>query len=167
MKKKLRFDANLPQRVEITYANGKVDVFDEILDFSVQEIGTDRKECTVDVRITMATLEGKGMNLFKWLVACIKSVFDRFVEDDPEQLRDEERGLYRKYYVRKIDDPTGKHKNCFFFVLDLTHDPYAIPAARAYADACRGRFPILAKDLESFSPSKPKVLRVGRTRNDR
>lgn len=78
MKKKLRFDANLPQRVEITYANGKVDVFDEIIDFSVQEIGTDRKECTVDVRITMATLEGKGKNLFHWIVACILSIMDRW-----------------------------------------------------------------------------------------
>jgi len=83
-----------------------------------------------------------------------KFLEDGVAEDFEEALRDEERGLYRKYYVRKLNDPTGKHKNCFFFVLDLTHDPYAIQAAQTYADACRGRYPILAKELESFRPSK-------------
>ena len=155
MKNKLRFDAGLPRRVEITYANGMVDVFDEILDFSTQYLGDDRKECTVDVRITMATLEGKGMNLFKWLVACMLSIFDRWrVEDSEEPLPDEERGLYRKYHVKKLNDPTGKHDKCFHFVLDLTHDPYAISAIRAYADACRGKYPLLARDLDTFQRSK-------------
>lgn len=76
MKNKLRPDAGLPQRVEVTYANGTIDVFDEIIDFSAKYLGSDRKECTVDVRITMATLEGKGRNLLDWLVACILSVID-------------------------------------------------------------------------------------------
>lgn len=86
---------------------------------------------------------------------------ERTIEDFEEPLPDEERGLYRKYYVRRLNDPTGKHKNCFYFVLDMTHDPYAIPAAQAYANACRGRYPILAKELESFRPfkaSKPKAV---------
>lgn len=78
MKNKLRFDARFPQRVEITYANGKVDVFDEIIDFSTEHLGDDRKECTVDVRITMATLEGKGKNLFEWMAACFLSIMDRW-----------------------------------------------------------------------------------------
>ena len=90
---------------------------------------------------------------------------DEFVEDDPEQLSDEGRGLYRKHYVRKIDDPTGKHRNCFFFVLDLTHDPHAIPAARAYADSCRGRYPILARELESFNPSRARVVKKKMKKN--
>lgn len=46
------------------------------------------------------------------------------------------RGLYDKFSVKRTDgrdDPGEKHDDCRYFVLDLTHDPLAIPAARAYA----------------------------------
>jgi len=56
-------------------------------------------------------------------------------------------GIYRKYSVKRLRDKEGKHKNCFFFVLDLNHDKYAIPALRAYAKACKKEYPELAKDL--------------------
>lgn len=56
-------------------------------------------------------------------------------------------GLYTKYKVERLDDPKGKHLDCFFFVLDWDHDPYAVPAARAYARACKDEFPKLAEDL--------------------
>jgi len=79
---------------------------------------------------------------------------ERAIEDFEVPLKDEDRGLYRKYYVKRLNDPTGKHDKCFHFVLDLTHDPFAMPAIKAYADACRGRYPILAKELESFRPSR-------------
>ena len=83
MKRKLHVNAGFPQRVEITYPNGKVDVFDEIIDFGVQEIGTDWKECTVDVRITMATFQNnKGINLFKWIVASVSSIVGRWQTED-------------------------------------------------------------------------------------
>lgn len=79
MKKKLHVDAGFPQRVEVTYPNGTTDVFDDIIDFSVQEIGTDRKECTVDLRIKMATFQNnRGINLFKWIIASISSVISRW-----------------------------------------------------------------------------------------
>ena len=60
---------------------------------------------------------------------------------------DKDRGLYSKYRVERLNDPEGKHEECDFFVLDLTHDPFALPAIRAYIDACRKEYPHLAVDL--------------------
>lgn len=59
---------------------------------------------------------------------------------------DEQQGLYRKYYVKRIGD-TGKHDDCDYFVLDLSHDKFAMVALTAYVDACCEEFPELAKDL--------------------
>jgi hypothetical protein len=60
-------------------------------------------------------------------------------------------GIYRKFEVKRTDGsdgPGGKHEHCFYFVLDLTHDPHAHPAALAYADACEaGGYKELAEDL--------------------
>ena len=64
-----------------------------------------------------------------------------------------ERGLYGKYRVERrdgTDQPGGKHDGCAYFVLDLTHDPFAAPAIRAYASACAGTYPALAADLLSI-----------------
>ncbi len=36
-----------------------------------------------------------------------------------------------------------------YFVLDWAHDPFAIPAARAYADACEAKYPALSADLRA------------------
>jgi len=62
---------------------------------------------------------------------------------------DRERGLYRKYRVERLDDPTKKHERCSYFVLDLMdgHDPFVAPALRAYAMACRAEYPLLFEDL--------------------
>ncbi len=40
-----------------------------------------------------------------------------------------------------------KHRDCKFFVLDLTHDKFSIPALRVYAMACREEYPQLADDI--------------------
>jgi len=59
-------------------------------------------------------------------------------------------GLYEKFHVIRTDGgsaPGGKHEHCEYFVLDLTHDPFALPAIVAYANACRGDCPQLAADL--------------------
>ncbi|WP_285905798.1 hypothetical protein [Pseudodesulfovibrio pelocollis] len=64
---------------------------------------------------------------------------------------DKTRGIYKKFAVRRTDGSSrkgGKHHNCEYFVLDLTHDPHAIPAIRAYADSCRAEYPALAGDLD-------------------
>ncbi len=62
-------------------------------------------------------------------------------------MNDEERGLYRKFSVKRLNDKKRKHVGCSYFVLDLNHDPYAAAALRAYADACEAAFPALASDL--------------------
>ena len=47
-------------------------------------------------------------------------------------MADRDRGLYEKFTVRRTDgsDAVGfKHRGCEYFVLDLTHDKYAVPAS--------------------------------------
>ena len=59
-------------------------------------------------------------------------------------------GIYRKFIVSRTDGSShvgGKHETCAYFVLDWQHDPFAVPAARAYADACEATHPALAADL--------------------
>lgn len=56
-------------------------------------------------------------------------------------------GVYRKYLVKRLRDREKKHAHCEFFVLDLMHDPFAIPALTEYADACEATHPELAADL--------------------
>lgn len=65
-------------------------------------------------------------------------------------------GLYRKYKVTRTDGSSRKgrkHEDCAYFVLDLEHDPFAIPALEAYANACRETEPDLAKDIETIIDS--------------
>jgi hypothetical protein len=59
-------------------------------------------------------------------------------------------GIYRKYNVTRTDGssaPGGKHEHCGYFVLDLEHDEFAIPALLAYVKACRKTKPELANDI--------------------
>lgn len=61
-----------------------------------------------------------------------------------------DRGLYGKFYIDRVDGqsaPGQKHDGCDYFVLDLTHDPFALPAIIAYAEACREEYPALSRDL--------------------
>jgi hypothetical protein len=61
-------------------------------------------------------------------------------------------GLIHKFDVTRTDGtsaPGKKHDGCDYFVLDLTHDPHAIPALRAYAESCRADYPVLADDLDA------------------
>lgn len=63
---------------------------------------------------------------------------------------DKEKGLYNKFVVTRTDGtdaPGEKHDSCTYFVLDLTHDPHAMPALEAYANSCAEDFPTLAADL--------------------
>lgn len=58
-------------------------------------------------------------------------------------------GIYPrgKYDVRRKSDPEGKHDNCWFFVLDIKHDPHAVTALTAYAESCGENYPQLRWDL--------------------
>lgn len=71
---------------------------------------------------------------------------------------DDARGIHRKYDIKRTDgssEPGGKHAECSYFVLDLVHDPFAAPALRAYAAACRGTHPDLSRDLENILSTWP------------
>lgn len=67
-----------------------------------------------------------------------------------ESKPDELRGLYHKFNVYRVRD--GKQAepvyNCF--VLRIRRDPFAIPALRAYADACKEQYPSLAQDIHAW-----------------
>jgi hypothetical protein len=66
---------------------------------------------------------------------------------------DTDRGIYRKFKVERTDGSSsrgGKHETCAYFVLDLQHDPFALPALKAYARACKGKFPDLAQDIQEI-----------------
>jgi len=59
-------------------------------------------------------------------------------------------GLYQKYNVSRKNphsDPSKDSADCRFFVLDFAHDPFAIPALEAYAEACKAKFPTLSDHL--------------------
>lgn len=63
---------------------------------------------------------------------------------------DHDKGLYDKFTVFRNDGQSAvgcKHHRCDYFVLDLTHDPYAADALLAYASACKGSHPMLSLDL--------------------
>jgi len=60
------------------------------------------------------------------------------------------KGLLHRYDIHRTDGrdrPGAKHDGCDLFVLDLTHDPFAIAAITAYADACMAEYPVLAQHL--------------------
>jgi hypothetical protein len=72
------------------------------------------------------------------------------VTQTPAELPDTDRGIYQKFRVERTDGrsaPGEKHFGCEYFVLDLTHDPHALPALQAYAEACAESHPVLADDL--------------------
>lgn len=82
---------------------------------------------------------------------------------------DKSRGLYPegKFIVRRqdgSDNTGGKHDGCNYFVLDITHDPHAVPAIHAYsASARRDGYDLLANDLDKLvgvksSPSDAEQL---------
>lgn len=67
---------------------------------------------------------------------------------------DRARGLFNKFVVYRQDGTDKKagdrHFGCQYFVLDLTHDPHAIPAIRAYAESAeKDGYIELAKDLRA------------------
>lgn len=59
-------------------------------------------------------------------------------------------GVYHKFNVSRVDrrDKIGGDRfGANYFVLDLTHDPFAQEALKAYIHACRKTYPAFAADL--------------------
>lgn len=71
-------------------------------------------------------------------------------------------GAYQKYDIRRLDRkdaPGEKHEKCKLFVLDISHDKYALIALKAYAEACKLEYPALSADLLSILKGHgPEVL---------
>lgn len=68
-------------------------------------------------------------------------------------MKDKNKGIYKKFEVTRTDGksaPGEKHHDCEYFVIDITHDPYAIQALQAYAKACKKEYPKLASDLDAI-----------------
>lgn len=65
-------------------------------------------------------------------------------------MSDKERGIYEKYRVERLHDPEDKHVGCGYFVLDVNHDKFAIPALKAYAKACKAEYPELSRTLAQW-----------------
>lgn len=76
---------------------------------------------------------------------------------------DKTRGLYDKFRVIRTDGSSavgGKHGECEYFVLDLTHDKHAAPALRAYSESARNDgYDLLANDLEAKVDEIEKAAR--------
>lgn len=59
--------------------------------------------------------------------------------------------IYHKFNVTRPDGehlPGRKHDGCFYWVLDVMHDPFAASALQAYAKACRETHSTLADDIQ-------------------
>lgn len=77
---------------------------------------------------------------------------------------DRARGLYDKFIVTRTDGKSSsgqKHYGCQYVVLDMSHDPFAIPAVMAYAEACEREYPLLAKDLKAKLAEWAELSRRG------
>lgn len=77
-------------------------------------------------------------------------------------------GLFNKFLVRRqdgsdINELYGKHYGCEYFVLDMTHDKYAVGALRKYADDCEKDLPTLARDLRIKADELEDKLKKGKT----
>lgn len=73
-------------------------------------------------------------------------------------MSDPTKGVFHKYEVTRTDgssSPGRKHEGCAYFVLDVDHDEFAVPALEAYAAACKAKFPALAADLEAILAVRP------------
>lgn len=85
-----------------------------------------------------------------------ESVKERFVVSMDKRRK----GIYKKYFVERTDGSSGnggKHEHCQYFVLDVTHDKFAIPALRAYAEACAVEYPVLSVELQTLVSARLKA----------
>lgn len=63
-------------------------------------------------------------------------------------VKSKQSGLEDRYTVHRKHDTDGKHAECEYFVLDLTHDPIARRSLLAYASTAQAEeFEALSRDL--------------------
>lgn len=97
----------------------------------------------------------RGLSLSKNIADAIADLYLRKTNDTEgsEVIRtcgscEQNQGLNNKYTIIR-NDGSDKHKNCDYFVLDITHDKFSKPALIAYAEACEKEFPLLSIDLRA------------------
>lgn len=103
-----------------------------------------RKTKTAAVRCTIVGCPCLGEGV---MAAPSKQVASGERPHDPEALKPFDD---QKYIVKRTDGSHKrgrKHEACRYFVLDLAHDKFSIPALRAYAGSCAVEFPQLSADL--------------------
>lgn len=107
-----------------------------------------------------------GRDCGAWIQALSKpeceaalALLEGLVEEDPGEIEgrfeaqafDQRReGLLPKFRVSRADgrdQAGGDRAGADYFVLDLTYDPHAAAAVRAYAMSCEGDYPRLAAEL--------------------
>lgn len=69
--------------------------------------------------------------------------------------------IYGKFNVSRVDgrDAEGGDKaDAEYFVLDITHDPYAREALMFYAYKCVDEFPLLSADIWNKLKVNPKTF---------
>lgn len=77
-------------------------------------------------------------------------------------------GIYEKFTVKRTDgkDQWGeKHEHCQYFVLDVSHDPFALPALETYASACKEQYPMLAQDILAMITAHKLIALLTQIRN--
>lgn len=72
----------------------------------------------------------------------------------PTSLDKHQAGLFAHFdvQVRRLDGKDGpgeKHEHCWYFLLDIAHDPHAFNALAAYVASCKTDYPQLAADLQT------------------
>lgn len=73
-------------------------------------------------------------------------------KDETKAVDQHNTGLYHKFNAEYVDGssaPGGRHHGDDLFVLNLTTDPHAMPALKAYAKSCANGYPALAADLRA------------------
>ena len=72
-------------------------------------------------------------------------------------MKNREIGIYNKFNVTRTDGrdaPGEKHHGAQYFVLNISTDPFAIPALAAYAEACKSEYTPLATDIQNLIGKK-------------
>ena len=81
----------------------------------------------------------EAVEYFEFITAVRAALTAQGLPERDQSKPAEQQGIFRKFEVSRVDGSDalgGKHHNCEYFVLDITHDPYALNALDAYAKAC-------------------------------
>lgn len=121
-----------------------------------------QKECDLiqQVAATLGSHNHSNLSL-ELLKLLVDNPKPELKPSDPAVPR-EAQGLVHKYHITRVDQ-SEQHPDCEYFVMDLTHDPYSVPAMVIYALAAGVEYPqlkddILARYNAALPPIRPTAL---------